>query len=34
MVEYISYFSKTVIKQHDQNNLQKKEFIWVYGPGG
>lgn len=24
------HFSVAVIKHHDQDNLQKKEFIWAY----
>lgn len=25
----ISYFSVSVIKHHGQDNLQKKEFVWL-----
>ena len=31
---YFSYLSMVVIKHHDQGNLQREEFVWVYGSRG
>lgn len=33
-VDYLSYFSVAVIKIHDQDNLEKEEFIRAYGSKG
>lgn len=31
---WLSYFSVSVIKYHDQGNLQKEEFMWVFSSRG